>query len=287
MLSRRSLVFAPPLSILRGQNSDRAMFANAEAYERFMGRWSLRIAPLLIDFAVIPDAGRVLDVGSGTGSLALAIAEARKQTRVIGIDPSKEYAAYAGSRNTYGDRVQFLIGDAQSLHFPDSGFDAAISLLVFNFIPDFRKALREIARTTKPGGIIAAAVWDYGGHMPMLRAFWDAAVETDATAEKRDEKHMPLCRAGELSNLWKQAGLRNVSEKPLEIAMDFASFADYWDPFLLGQGPAGAYVRTLPDDRLQALRKAVKRRLSVASETDRFTLPARVWAVRGIVPPKQ
>jgi hypothetical protein len=120
--------------------------------------------------------------------------------------------------------------------------------------------------------------------MGMLRAFWDAAVQTDPAAARLDEKHMPLCRSGELSKLWKEGGLENVVEQPLEVTTTFASFADFWDPFLLGQGPAGAYVRTLQADRAQALRAALKRRLSISDETARFSLPARVWAVRGAVP---
>lgn len=260
------------------------MFGNAEAYERFMGRWSRLVAPLLVEFTNVPDTGRVLDVGSGTGSLAFAIAERRSRCHVLGIDPSKEYVAYANSKNPFPDRVGFEIGDAQELHFPDSMFQASLSLLVFNFIPDPSKALHEVRRVTTPGGRISAAIWDYGAGMRMLRAFWDAAVSTDASAEKLDEKHMPLCRAGELSLAWKQAGLEDVHEQPLDITMRFGSFSDYWDAFLLGQGPAGAYVRSLDRDQLQALRGEVRQRLALSADDVPFALPARVWSVRGTVP---
>lgn len=268
--------------MLRGQQ--KAMFGNAEAYNRFMGRWSQLVAPLLADFAGAPDAGQVLDVGSGTGMLALEIAKRKPAIRVTGIDPSKEYVDYATSRNPSPDRIHFEVGDAQDLHFGDKTFVACLSLLVFNFIPDPAKALRELRRVSRPEGRISAAVWDYGERMGMLRAFWDTAVSIDTNAEERDEKHMPLCRAGELSKLWKQHGFENVEEKPLEITMKFASFADYWDPFLLGQGPAGAYVRSVAPGRLQALRSALKQRLSPSSESQPFSLPARVWAVRGSIP---
>src|SRR5579864_8323017 len=143
------------------------------------------------------------------------------------------------------------------------------------------RALREVRRVTKPGGPISAAVWDYGAGMRMLRAFWDAAVNIDARAKKLDEKQMPLCRAGELSQLWKRGGVQNVHEQPLDFTMRFESFADYWDPFLLGQGPAGAYVRSLDRDRLQALRTGVRQRLSVPADDTPFDLPVRAWAVRG------
>jgi len=260
------------------------MFGNAENYERFMGRWSRLVATLLADFASLKDSGRVLDVGSGTGSLAFAVAGKRPLVQVLGIDPSPEYIAYATSKNPFRDRVSFQVGDAQELHFPDESFQASLSLLVFNFIPDARKALAEVRRVTQPGGGISAAVWDYGAGMRMLRTFWDAAVSMDAGADKLDEKHMPLCRAGELAKLWSEGGLENIHEQPLDITMRFQSFGDYWQPFLLGQGPAGAYVRSLGREKLQALRVEVKRRLSLHVEEEAFDLPARVWAVRGTVP---
>jgi SAM-dependent methyltransferase len=259
------------------------MFGDAQAYERFMGRWSRLVAPQLVDFTDLPERGRILDVGSGTGSLAFAIAERKGQARVLGIDPSREYVAYAISRNSFPDRASFVVGDAQQLHFPDASFDAALSLLVFNFIPDPEKALLELRRVTKPGGILSAAVWDYGAGMRMLRTFWDAAVDIDPETEKFDEKRMPLCRAGELSALWTQSGLENVREQPIDIRMRFESFADYWDPFLLGQGPAGSYLRRLDRDEVKALCNEVKRRLSLSADNTPIVLPARAWSVRGMV----
>lgn len=282
MPSRRIFLLAP--LGLWGQNPKPNMFGDAEAYERFMGRWSRLVAPRLAEFTALPQHGRLLDVGSGTGSLAFAIAGRKSQARVLGIDPSQEYVAYAASRNAFPERVRFEVGDAQQLRFPDASFDAALSLLVFNFIPNPKKALLELRRVTKPRGRISAAVWDYGAGMRMLRVFWDAVVPLDSAAEKLDEKHMPLCRAGELSALWKEAGLRNIREQPIDIKMRFASFADYWDPFLLGQGPAGAYLHRLDRERLQALRDEVKRRLSLSAESAPFVLPGRVWAVCGTCP---
>ena len=260
------------------------MFADAEAYERFMGRWSRLVAPQLVDFTDVPDLGRFLDVGSGTGSLAFALAERKPQAHVLGVDPSKEYVAYANSRNPFRDRVSFETGDAQQLGLADASFEASLSLLVFNFIPDPSKAIREVRRVTKPGGRISAAVWDYGDGMRMLRAFWDGAVSIDAKAEKLDEKHMPLCREGELSELWRQGGLENIHEQPHMVTMRFESFADYWDAFLLGQGPAGAYVRSLHRDQIRALRGEVKSRVSPSGEYLPIALSARVWSVCGTVP---
>jgi len=260
------------------------MHTNAESYGRFMGRWSRLVAPLQVDFADVPDTGMVLDLGSGSGSLTFVIAERKPRCRVQGIDLSKEYVAYANRRNPFPDRAMFRVGDAQRLTFPDAAFNVSLSLLVFNFIPDAGRALEEICRVTKPGGRVSAAIWEYGAGMEMLRRFWDAAVSTDAKAENLDEKHMPLCRTGELSQLWKRTGLENVQEQSLDITMRFESFADYWDPFLLGQGPAGVYIRSLSRKQLQALRNELKHRVSVSGDDEPFTLPARAWAVRGSVP---
>jgi SAM-dependent methyltransferase len=259
------------------------MFGDAEAYEHFMGRWSSVLAPQLVDFTGVPDSGKVLDVGSGTGALAFAIARLRPHCRVVGIDPSKEYVGYANSRNSFAERVRFEVGDAQRLRFGDATFDDSLSLLVFNFIPDKQRALSEISRVTKPGGRVSAAVWDYGSGMRMLRLFWESAIAVDPSARRFDESNMPLCRAGELKTLWEHGGLEHVEERQLDMVMQFGSFADYWEPFLLSQGPAGAYTAKLNPRHRETLRAEIKRRLAVTSENTPFALPARAWAARGVV----
>jgi SAM-dependent methyltransferase len=262
------------------------MFANAKAYEQFMGRWSRLMAARLIEFAGIVDEGQLLDIGSGTGSLSFEVVQRKKKVHVVGIDPSKEFVEYSNGTNPELERIKFEIGDAQRLPFTDGTFDSSLSLLVVNFIPDPVLALQEACRVTKPGGVIAAAVWDYGGEMRMLRSFWDAATNIDEQAGKLDEARMPLCRPGELSDLWSKAGLTIVLEQPLDIQMRFLSFEDYWHPFLLKQGPAGAYVSSLDTDTLERLRTELARRLSESKGDAPFTLPARAWAVRGNVPVK-
>ncbi len=259
------------------------VFAESNAYERFMGRWSRRLAPLLVKFATVNERDSVLDVGSGTGALAFALAEAIPSVQVTGVDPSSAYVRYAQAR-TPGDRVRFAVGDAQSLQIPDASVDKTLSLLVMNFIPDSVKALREMIRVTRPGGVVAAAVWDYGEGMEMLRVFWDEAVALDATIAARDERNMPLCRQGELAALWRANGLQRVEELPIAIELSFASFDDYWLPFLGGQGPAGAYAASLSEQRRAALEARLRGRLLGTRQDGPFKLQARSWAVKGVVP---
>jgi ubiquinone/menaquinone biosynthesis C-methylase UbiE len=273
-----------PIKQTPAQPNQVSMFADAVAYNRFMGGWSRLVAPLLIEFAQIRDGERVLEVGSGTGSLSLTIAASLPRCRVVGIDRSAQYVSYARSQIA-GSNVRFESGDARELPFPAAEFDASTSLLVLNFIPDVRKAMAEMRRVTRPGGTISAAVWDYGDGMEMLRLFWDAAVELDPSAERLDEKHMPLCRTGELAELFRTAGLVDVQEKALEIMLPFASFEDYWNPFLDGQGPAGSYVAGLAAEKRSALRDWLKERLVTRQHAaGGYSLRGRVHAARGTVP---
>ncbi len=257
-------------------------FVNAEAYERLMGGWSRRLAPLLIDFADVREGDRVLDVGSGTGSLALVISGTRR-SEVVGIDPSASYVEHARTR-TADPRVRFDVGDAQMLPYPDASFDKCLALLVINFLPNARKAVAEMRRVTRPSGRVAAAVWDYGGGMTMLRAFWDAAVALDPAAEPRHERHMPYCRRGQLAALWTESGMQEVEETGLPIPMNFASFDDFWASFLGGQGPSGSYVTGLPPDHQRALQERLRKELLAGKPDGPFTLEALAWAVRGTTP---
>jgi SAM-dependent methyltransferase len=274
-----SNVVSHSVSLITMQQS---FFAESAAYERFMGRWSRQVAPLLVQCADIRDGQAVLDVGAGTGSLSLAAAELAPLAQITGVDPSASYVSDAQGRAPT-ERVRFVVGDAQALRVPDATFDRVVSLFVMNFIPDRAKALREMIRVTRTDGVIAAAVWDYGDAMQMLRVFWDEAVALDPAVAARDERNMPLCRPGELAAAWRQHGLAQVEEQPLAIRMPFPSFEDYWEPFLGGQGPAGAHVASLPAARRDTLRNRIRQRL-VGNGPDRpFELDARAWAVKGVV----
>jgi SAM-dependent methyltransferase len=259
------------------------MFAASAGYERFMGRWSRLLAPSYIAFAGVKNGDRVLDVGTGIGSVAAALDAMMPATEVVGIDPSSEFIAYA-QKNAKSTRARFEVGDAQALKFKDASFDHTLSLLVMNFIPDADKAIAEMRRVTRARGIVSSCVWDYDAGMQMLRYFWDEAVALDPAIEPKDERHMRLSRQGQLGDLWRRAGLMDVREAPLTIDQPYISFSDYWEPFTKGAGPGGAYVASLPEERRRQLETRMRKRLLDDRRDGPFTLMARAWCVRGEVP---
>lgn len=251
-------------------------------YDHLMGRWSQVMAPLLVEFACVRDGDNVLDVGCGTGSLTCALLESGPRVQVTGVDGSADFIEIA-RRKANNDRATFDQGDAQDLPYQEGQFDACVSLLVMNFIPDAARALAEMCRVTRLGGTVTAAVWDYGDGMEMLRNLWDAAAKIDEAAVDKHEGNMPLCRLGELAALWSDRGLVDIADTSLSISMDFTSFNDYWDPFLTGIGPSGSYVSGLEAPTQNSLKDRLCATLAAGSEDTAFSLKARAWAVRGIV----
>lgn len=254
-----------------------------DAYEVYIGRWSARIADAFVRLLAVPPGRSWLDVGCGTGALTAAVLAVAEPSRVTGVDPAESFLVHARARVT-DPRVTFYSGDARSLPVPDGSFDAVVSGLALNFVPDPEQAVAECARAAAPGGTVAAYVWDYAEGMAMLRHFWDTAVALDPASAHLDEgRRFPLCRPEPLRDLWTGAGLVDVTVRPVETATVFTDFADLWTPFLGGQGPAPGYVAALPADRRDALRDRLRDALT-AAEDGSITLTARAWAVSGVRP---
>lgn len=260
-------------------------FVKAAAYERMMGRWSKRLAPLFLEFVRLGDVGRVLDVGCGTGALVDAVAGRTSASAIVGIDLSPPFIDHA--RQRFPDpRFRFDCGDGMALPYPDTSFDCALSLLVFQFIPKPITAANEMRRVTHPGGTVGACVWDSGGGgFEMSKIFWDEAVKLDGSAaNEMPERSLHCNRAGQLTEVWRAAGLEGVEEVTLEIQTDFSDFDDYWVPYSSGVGPQGVYIDRLSASQLQALREALRKRLLGDGPDRPFSLRARAFAVRGTVP---
>jgi SAM-dependent methyltransferase len=251
----------------------------AEAYDRHVGRYGAALADALIAFARVEPGIRALDVGCGPGALTSALAGRLGASAVCAADPSEPFAAACRSRVP---GAEVVAASAEALPFADGAFDAALAQLVVNFMRDAEAGLREMERVTRPGGVVAACVWDYPGEMTLLRAFWDAAREVEPErAAPLDEGAMPWCAEGELAGLWRGAGLRDVGCAPLVVRAAYAGFEDLWSPLLTGVAPSGAFCAALDEGRRAALKDAYRRRLGVGEEP--FELSARAWAAAGTV----
>ncbi|MCW5656206.1 MAG: methyltransferase domain-containing protein [Burkholderiaceae bacterium] len=250
-----------------------------DPYERYIGRWSRRVAPRFLSWlAAAPDL-RWLDVGCGTGALTAAILDHAQPKSVSAVEPSDGFLATAAQR--LGARAQLQKGSAAQMPLPDASMDVTVSGLVLNFTPEPPLALAEMARVTAPGGTIAAYVWDYADGMQLIRRFWDAARALDDKAAALDEAlRFPLCRPEALAALFEATGLHRVQTGALEIETRFVDFDDCWQPFLGGQGPAPAYVATLDEAARARLRAELRTRMPARPDGS-IVLSARAWSVRG------
>jgi SAM-dependent methyltransferase len=245
----------------------------AEAYDRFMGRYSVLLAPQLAAFADVVAGQRVLDVGCGPGALTTELVARLGPEAVSAVDPSEPFVEAARERHP-GVRVERA--SAESLPFPDRAFDAALAQLVVHFMDDPVAGLREMARVTRERGAVAACVWDHAGGQGPISPFWDAASELDPGVD--DESGLAGARAGHLTELLDSAGLPEIVETSISASVEHPTFEEWWEPFTLGVGPAGAYAAGLDPERLAELRERCRARLPAAP----FVLTARAWAARGL-----
>ena len=258
-------------------------WTSGDSYERYVGRWSRLVARDFIAWLDLPPQLRWLDVGCGTAALGEGVLAAAAPAAVIGVDPSEGFLELARARLPDA-RVRFEVGDAQSLPLPDDAVDVAVSGLMLNFVPDQRRAMRELTRVVRPGGTVALYVWDYAGAMQLMRYFWDAAVALDPGAHALAEGvRFPICQPKALAALSDDTGLEAVTTRAIDVPTTFADFDDYWTPFLGGQGPAPGYCVGLAEAQRSALRDRLRASLPFGAD-GRIALSARAWAVRGTVP---
>jgi SAM-dependent methyltransferase len=258
------------------------VWASGDAYEPYVGRWSRLVGRQFVTWLGVPPNKEWLDVGSGTGAMCDVILAVASPRHVTGVDPSDGFVSFARHKVS-DERTTFQIGDAQKLSLADGSFDATVSGLVINFIPDQAKAVNEMKRVTRPRGVVGAYVWDYAGEMQMMRHFWNAAVALDPNAASLDEgRRFPVCRPEPLADLFRKAGLADVKTRSIDVPTIFKNFDDYWTPFLGGQAPAPGYCMSLSEDRRIALRDHIRANLPIKSDGT-IHLIARAWAVRGAV----
>jgi SAM-dependent methyltransferase len=248
----------------------------ADAYEAYVGRWSRRLAPEFVRWLDQPAGGRWLDVGCGTGALTSTVRAAAAPATLVGVDLSDGFLD--GARAAVPD-TEFHVADAMALPFDDASFDAVVSGLALNFVPDPGRAAAEFVRVVRPGGLVAGYVWDYAEGVEFMRIFWDAARMVDPGAPDEAQR-FPICQPGPLRSLWLSVGLDDVQERAIVIPTVFESFDDYWTPFLGGTGAAPAYLMSLPEDRQAEVRDLVRERLATMFGGP-ISLLARAWAVRG------
>jgi ubiquinone/menaquinone biosynthesis C-methylase UbiE len=251
--------------------------APPDDYDRFMGRYTRTLAPVFADAAGVTSGQRVLDVGCGPGGLTTVLAErVGGGEQVAAIDPAEQFAAACRARVPGAD---VRVGGAEELPWDDDGFDAALASLVVAFMRDPERGLGEMARVTRPGGTVAACMWDLAeGGMTMLKTFWTAAKAEVPSTE--GEQSRPGTSRGDLARRLERAGLQDVRDGELTARADYADFDDFWEPFTLAVGPAGQYLRELPEDTRARVRERCREELP---DDGPFTLEARAWFAAGKV----
>jgi SAM-dependent methyltransferase len=256
------------------------VWAVGSTYESYIGRWSRLVAVEFLDWLRVPASSNWLDVGCGTGALSEAILSRSSPRAVHGIDTSEDFAAHA-RQHVRDERIRFSVGHVTHAGLEAGSFDAAVSGLVLNFIPDLPAAMSAIVRAVKPGGLVGAYVWDYAGGMELIRHFWDSAMELNPAAAELDEgRRFPVCQPGPLREVFEEAGLRDIAQTAIDVPTLFRDFDDYWSPFKGGQGPAPGYAMSLSEEERDRLRERLRSVLPVRDDSS-IRLIARAWAIKG------
>lgn len=257
----------------------------AAGYDSYMGRWSQRLAPLFLDFAGVGVNEIVADLGCGTGSLTFEVARRSEVARIEAIDYEADFIGALLERNQDA-RMHARQGDVCALPFKDAEFDRAYSMLVLHFVADSQRAIDEMRRVVRLGGVAAATVWDTFGGMPALRIFWDTAAAVEATAITRRASSIvrPMASSGELRSGFLRAGFVDVSDGMLTIRMDFDFFEDYWHPLLTGQGTVRDFLAGLPDLTRAQIENGVREAYLGGRPDGPRSFASVAWAVRGTVP---
>jgi SAM-dependent methyltransferase len=252
------------------------MFQKADAYENFMGRYSRALAPEFARAAGVTDGQSVLDVGCGTGALTTVLADLVGPARVAAVDPSEPFVDECRSSVPGAD---VRVAPAEALPYDDGTFDRALSQLVFHFVQDPAASVREMTRVTRPGGRVAACVWDMTGGMTMIGAYWAAVSEAGVPGQSEVERFGG--KPGQIAGLWRDAGLRDVDDRAITVSSAYRDFDELWATFRAGVGPVGVHAESLEGDALEAVREAFRHK--VGSPDGAFELTATAWFAAGTV----
>ena len=265
------------------QENPKFTFSAGDKYDRGTGAWSRLLALKFVDFMEIQEGDSVLDVGCGTGILALAVAEKTRAAKIVGIDLSKGFIEYARGKSK-DPRLVFQQGDAQKLPYADNSFDRSMAMLVIQFVPDKLKAIAEMKRVTKTGGAIGTALWDAVAGMSPNQSLWDAATALDLPADIPSARQSASNSAAGLMKLLSEAGLEDITVTDILIERRFSSLDEYWIPLATGEGVPGKLLGSLSPERRKTVKEQMRKNLLGDRIDGSFSIKARAWVARGIVP---